>query len=244
MEPQEIRLNKFVASCTELSRREADRAIQEGHVSVNGSICENPATRVTSDDSVRYGRKVLTPRPPLVVAFHKPRGLVCTRNDEHDRRTIYTVLPHKYHHLQHVGRLDLDSEGLLILTNDGNLSHQITHPSRKIEKEYLVTVDQNFEPSVPLQLVKGVHTTEGNLRAKSVQRNSARRLNIVLESGVKRQIRIMLETLGLKVTKLVRIRIGSLLLQELPSGECEELNQQDLSHLLSNPKKHSESPNT
>lgn len=232
---EEIRLNKFVASCTELSRREADRLIQEGEVSVNGSICENPAVRVTDEDSVRLGRKMLSRRSPLVVAFHKPRGVVCSKSDERGRRTIYNILPHKYHHLKHVGRLDLDSEGLLIMTNDGDLAQKITHPSKKLEKEYLVTVDQNYEHSVLLQLVKGVHTLEGQAKAKAARRSSSRRLIIVLESGMKRQIRLMLEALGLKVTKLVRTRIGSLTMGELPMGQTEELPAEAIEHLLSNP---------
>ncbi|GHC58695.1 pseudouridine synthase [Roseibacillus persicicus] len=232
---EEIRLNKFVASCTDLSRREADRIIQEGQVSVNGSITESPATRVTDEDTVRLGRKVLSRRSILVVAFHKPRGVVCSRSDERDRRTIYHLLPYKYHHLKHVGRLDLDSEGLLILTNDGDLAQKLTHPSKKLEKEYLVTVDQNFEPQVLLQLVKGVHTPEGQAKAKFARRHSARRMVIILESGMKRQIRLMLETLGLRVTKLVRTRVGSLTMGELPMGETEELRKEDIEHLLTNP---------
>lgn len=233
---EEIRLNKYIASCTELSRREADRKIQEGQVSVNGSICETPAIRVTEDDTVRLGRKVLSRRATLVVAFHKPRGVVCSRNDDRNRKTIYHLLPHKYHHLKHVGRLDLDSEGLLLLTNDGDLAQQLTHPSKKLEKEYLVTVDQNYEPKVLLQLVKGVHIPEvGQTKSKYCKRVSSRRMTIVLESGLKRQIRLMLETLGLRVTKLVRTRVGSLTMGELPLGGTEELRKDDLNHLLTNP---------
>lgn len=233
---EETRLNKYIASCTELSRREADRKIQEGLVSVNGSICDNPAVRVTTDDTVRLGRKVLSQRLVQVLAFHKPRGVVCSRSDEHHRKTIYHLLPHKYHHLKHVGRLDLDSEGLLILTNDGDLAQQLTHPSKKLEKEYLVTVDQNFEPKVLLQLVKGVHIPEvGQAKAKFARRVSSRRMTIILESGLKRQIRLMLETLGLRVTKLVRTRVGSLTMGDLPVGQTEELRKEDIAHLLQNP---------
>ena len=233
---EEIRLNKFIASCTELSRREADRKIQEGLVSVNGSICETPAVRVTQDDTVRLGRKVLSKRHTIVLAFHKPRGVVCSRSDDRHRKTIYHLLPHKYHHLKHVGRLDLDSEGLLILTNDGDLAQTLTHPSQKLEKEYLVTVDQNFDSKVLLQLVKGVHIHEvGHTKAKFASRVSSRRLTIVLESGLKRQIRLMLETLGLRVTKLVRTRVGSLTMGELPMGQTEELRKEDIAHLLENP---------
>lgn len=238
---EETRLNKYIASCTELSRREADKKIQEGLVSVNGSICETPAVRVTDDDTVRLGRKVLTRRNILVVAFHKPRGVVCSRSDERGRQTIYHLLPHKYHHLKHVGRLDLDSEGLLILTNDGDLAQKLTHPSKKLEKEYLVTVDQNYEPKVILQLVKGVHIPEvGQARAKFARRTSSRRMTIILESGLKRQIRLMLDTLGLRVTKLVRIRVGSLTMSDLPLGQTEELRKDDIAHLLTNPAKPSQ----
>lgn len=239
---EEIRLNKFVASCTDLSRRQADRLIQDGEVSVNGSITVNPAVRVTDEHSVRLGRKVLTRRQTLVVAFHKPRGVVCSKNDERGRQTIYNVLPYKYHHLKHVGRLDLDSEGLLIMTNDGELAQKVTHPSRKLEKEYLVTVDQNYEHSVLLQLVKGVHTIEGQAKAKFAKRASSRRITIVLESGMKRQIRLMLEVLGLRVTKLVRLRIGSVSLGEIPAGGTEELPKEALIHLLTNPPKRPEKP--
>lgn len=231
----ETRLNKFVASCTELSRREADRLIQEGGISVNGHLCENPATRVTSDDLVRRGPDVLQPQKTQVIAFHKPRGLVCTHRDERSRKTIYNLLPHKYHHLNHVGRLDLDSEGLLILTNDGELAQKLTHPSKKLEKEYLVTVNQSLESSLLLQLVKGVFTEEGQAKAKKATQVSARRLSIVLETGMKRQIRLMLETLGYRVTKLVRLRVGSLTLGELPLGETEELPVEAINQLLTNP---------
>jgi 23S rRNA pseudouridine2605 synthase len=234
---EEIRLNKFVASCTDLSRREADRLIQEGEVSVNGSITINPAVRVTDEHSVRLGRKVLSRRQTMVVAFHKPRGVVCSKNDERGRKTIYNILPYKHHHLKHVGRLDLDSEGLLIMTNDGDLAQRITHPSKKLEKEYLVTVDQHFDHKVLLQLVKGVHTSEGQAKAKFAQRVSSRRLSVVLESGMKRQIRLMLEALGLRVTKLSRLRIGSLTLGELPVGETEELPKEAVELLLTNPRK-------
>jgi len=109
-----------------------------------------------------------------------------------------------------VGRLDKDSEGLLVMTNDGNLALKLTHPSQKVEKEYLVTVNQAFDNEIMDKLVKGVHTPEGRAAAKSVKRISPRRLRIVLETGLKRQIRIMFEALHIKVTKLVRIRIGSL----------------------------------
>ena len=139
------RLNKYLASCAVGSRRKCDEIIQAGRVEVNGHPCVNLGTRVSPADHVRVDGKRVSPKEPLVVAFHKPRGYVCTREDELGRRTIYDLLPESLRALHHVGRLDLDSEGLLILTNDGDLSQKLMHPSKSVEKEYLVTADQAFE---------------------------------------------------------------------------------------------------
>ena len=134
-----IRLNKYLASCAVGSRRNCDELIRTGRVEVNGAPCVNLGTRIAEGDHVRVDGKRMTPRDVLIVAFHKPRGYVCTREDELGRETIYTLLPENLRALHHVGRLDRDSEGLLILTNDGDLSQQLMHPSKSVEKEYLVT---------------------------------------------------------------------------------------------------------
>ena len=124
---------------------------------------------------------------------------------------LFTIfcLP-KLQHLKNVGRLDKDSEGLLVLTNDGDLALKLTHPAQKVEKEYVVTLNQAFPNEVMDQLIKGVHTPEGRAKAKAVRRISPRRVKVVLETGLKRQIRYMFDAVHLKVTKLVRIRIGML----------------------------------
>jgi len=231
-----IRLNKYLASCGVGSRRACDTIIQEGRVFVNNSCCTNMGTRVMPDDVVRVGKKTVSPRMPEVVLFNKPRGLVCSASDELGRETIYAVIPQKYQHLKNVGRLDMDSEGILVLTNDGELAQTLTHPRQKIEKEYLVTLDQSFSNEVLEKLLTGVHTPEGRLTAKSVKRVSSRRVKIVLVTGVKRQIRIMFEAIHLKVTKLVRIRIGSLMGNALELGECYPLDEEDIELLKTNPK--------
>lgn len=232
---QGTRLNKYLASCGVGSRRACDAIIQEGRVYVNNAICTNMGTRVGEDDVVRVGRKIVTPRASEVVLFNKPRGLVCTANDELGRETIYTILPPKYQHLKNVGRLDMDSEGLLVLTNDGDLSLKLTHPRQKIEKEYLVTLDQSFDNEVIEKLVAGVHTSEGRASAKSVRRVSSRRVRVVLVTGMKRQIRLMFEALHLKVTKLVRIRIGTLTGNGLEVGRCQLLDEDEIHALQQNP---------
>jgi 23S rRNA pseudouridine2605 synthase len=235
MSEEPTRLNKFLASCGLGSRRQCDRMVQEGAVTVNGEPCTNPATRVTPADSVRVEGRALRPKATTTILFHKPRGLVCTRNDELGRETIYALLPAKFEHLRHVGRLDRDSEGLLVLTNDGDLANQLTHPRNKTEKEYLVTLTDAFDNAILPKLVAGVSTPEGKARAKSVKRVSSRRLAMILETGLKRQVREMFKTLGYRVSKLTRVRIGSLRAPELAPGRWRELAPADIAQLMENP---------
>ena len=231
-----IRLNKYLASCGVGSRRACDALIQEGDVFINNSRVITPGARVEPDDSVRVGRKVVTPKSTEVILFNKPRGLVSSASDELGRDTIYAALPPQLHHLKNVGRLDKDSEGLLVMTNDGDLALKLTHPSQKVEKEYLVTVNQAFDNEIMDKLVRGVHTPEGRAAAKSVKRISPRRLRIVLETGLKRQIRIMFDALHIKVTKLVRIRIGSLVGGGLEVGQWRTLEEDEVAALQRNPQ--------
>lgn len=233
---QGTRLNKYLASCGVGSRRACDSIIQEGRVFINNACCVNMGTRVTEGDVVRVGRKVVTPRSTEVVLFQKPRGLVCSASDELGRETIYSILPPKLQHLKNVGRLDMESEGMLILTNDGDLALKLTHPRQKIEKEYMVTLDQSFSNEVIDKLLAGVHTPEGRASAKSIKRVSSRRVRVVLVTGMKRQIRMMFEAVHLKVTKLVRIRIGMLTGGGLEIGKFQALDEDDLALLQENPK--------
>ncbi|MFK7910336.1 MAG: pseudouridine synthase [Akkermansiaceae bacterium] len=233
---QGTRLNKFLASCGVGSRRACDAIIQEGRVYVNNAICDNPATRVTSDDVVRLGKKIVSPRTTEVVLFNKPRGLVCTAKDELGRETIYAALPQKLHHLKNVGRLDKESEGIIVLTNDGDLALTLTHPRQKVEKEYIVTLNQAFQNEVMDKLTAGVHTPEGRAAAKSIRRLSPRRVSVVLETGLKRQIRLMFEAVHLRVTKLVRVRIGSLTGEGMEPGEWRSLEPSEIEALGVNPK--------
>ncbi len=228
MKTDGIRLNKFLASCGVGSRRACDLLIQAGGVTVNGEPCTNPATRVTAGDLVKAEGRRVAPKQAATILFKKPKGYVCSRNDELGRATIYDLLPPKFEHLNHVGRLDRDSEGLLVLTNDGELANRLTHPRNKVEKEYRVTLATAFDNAILEQLVAGVHTPEGRARAKSVKRLSPRRLSIVLETGLKRQIREMFKTLGIRVTKLFRVRIGQLKDPDLPIGRWRVLTARDI----------------
>lgn len=233
MNTEGTRLNKYLASCGVGSRRACDALIQEGGVTLNGERCTNPATRVTAEDEVRVaGHKRVVPRHTTTILFNKPRGCVCSKSDELGRSTIYHLLPPKFGHLNHVGRLDRDSEGLLILTNDGELANRLTHPRNKVEKEYCVTLDSAFDNEVLKKLTNGVHTPEGKARAKFVKRLSPRRVSMILETGLKRQIREMFKSLHIRVSKLVRIRIGQLTDPDLELGRWRALEPEDFDQLL------------
>ncbi|MEI7911534.1 MAG: pseudouridine synthase [Verrucomicrobiota bacterium] len=226
------RLNKYLASCAIGSRRACDALIQAGRVEVNGSSCTKLATRIQASDHVKVDGRRVVPRDVTIVAFHKPRGYVCSREDELGRDTIYALLPGALHSLHHVGRLDRDSEGLLILTNDGDLSQRLMHPSKSVEKEYLVTSNQAFENAHLDKFLEGVYTEGGKLRAKAIERLSARRIKVVLDHGAKRQIRLMFETMGYTVTKLLRVRIGQLWLGDLEPGHWALLTPPEVEMLL------------
>ena len=230
--PEGIRLNKYLASAGVGSRRGCDAIVQAGEVVINGEVCLNPGYRVQPGDFIRAQGKRIEPLEVQSIALHKPAGLVCTRHDENNRATIYELLPPRLHHLAHVGRLDLDSEGLLILSNDGELSQALTHPSHKVEKLYQVTTENSFENSILSQLEKGVFTEVGKARAVSVKRISSRRLEMVLNTGLKRQIRYMIQAVGHRVKRLVRIRIGDLTLDNLKPGKWRFLEKSEREALL------------
>lgn len=230
-----IRVNKFLASCGIDSRRVADRLIAEGRVEINGQVIDTPGMKVTEKDFVKVDGRHMTPMEEVVVLLNKPRGYVCSREAQGAIGTVYDLLPPRLRHLNYVGRLDADSEGLLILTNKGELTQTLSHPTGGIEKEYWVTVDQNFDNSVLMQFLRGVRIPEGNARAKYVCRSSARRAAVVLEQGLKRQIRQMFQCLGLRVRKLVRVRIGSLWGGDLEPGSWRFMDDSDVALLMKNP---------
>ncbi len=232
-----VRLNKFLASCGYESRRAADRLIAEGRVEVNGKAVDTPGLRVMPTDFVKVDGRHATPKEEVVLLLNKPRGYVCSRDAQGAVGTVYDLLPPKYRYANYVGRLDADSEGLLIFTNNGTLGQSIGHPSGGIEKEYWVTLDQAFDNSVLIQLLKGVRIPEGQAKAKFISRLSARRACVVLEQGLKRQVRQMFSCLGLRVRKLVRVRIGSLWGGDLEPGGSELLTPEQIKLATTNPRR-------
>ena len=218
-----MRLNRYLSQCGVASRRGAEEIILGGRVSINGHVITELATQVQPEDKVVVDGSPVRTETPVVLALNKPKGYLCSRGDKHDRMTIYDLLPLKYQNLHHVGRLDKESEGLILLTNRGDLSHRIIHPSQGAEKEYEVVVDQALNVDVMAKLVKGMMTEEGFARAERAWMDTDYRAHIVLKMGLKRQIRMMLFYLGYEVTRLTRIRIGWMKLHGLAKGAHKEL---------------------
>jgi 23S rRNA pseudouridine2605 synthase len=225
-----VRLNRYLSLCGLGSRRGCEQIILDGRVMVNSKRVTELATEVSDDDHVTVDGKPVVVRAGLVVAFHKPRGYVCTRSDERDRQTIYDLLPGKYQNLHHVGRLDKDSEGLLLLTNQGELTHRLMHPSEGVEKEYEVRLETEFNKDHLSRLLDGVMTEEGYAKAERVWMQNPYVVHIILKQGLKRQIRLMLYALGYEVERLTRTRIGGLLLKGLPRGGWKELTEHQVAH--------------
>ncbi len=232
-----LRLNRYLALAGVASRRGADEIIAAGRVTLNGEVCQKPGVRVGENDHVKVDARRVQPKRFTTILLHKPQGLVCSKSDEFGRRTVDSLLPDSLGHLAHVGRLDRDSEGLLVLTNDGSLAYRLTHPSHSVEKEYVVNLDRAIDDFALERMVSGVHTPEGKLTAKSARRISARRALVILDHGVKRQIRIMFSALGFEVVRLVRTRIGAMRDATLAPGEWRLLNPGEIETLLVNTRK-------
>lgn len=230
-----MRLNRFLASCGLGSRRSCEQLIREGRVFVNGEEVTSLGVQVGEDDEVIVDGKVLQVRSSVTLVLKKPRGVLCTRADEQveKRETIYDLLPPHYHHLHYVGRLDKDSEGLLILTNSGKLTEQLTHPRFRIEKEYLVALDRVFQAEEHISVLEQGFPIEGGFaKASNVVHLEPRVVALTLTQGIKRQIRLMFEALGYEVTRLERVRIGGLTMPDLKLGRWRVLTQQEIDLLL------------
>lgn len=228
-----MRLNRFLSQCGLGSRRSSELLVLEGRVAINGKLIKDLATNVGDEDQVSVDGKPARPETGIVIALNKPRGYICSRSDEKDRMTIYALLPKPLQTLHHVGRLDKDSEGLLLLTNRGDLSHHLIHPSKGAEKEYEVIVDKPLDQAVMARLVKGMITEEGYAKSERAWMDSEYRCHVVLKQGLKRQIRLMFYQLGFEVVRLVRVRIGWLELKGLQRGGWKQLSSTEVERFFS-----------
>ena len=230
-----MRLNRFLATAGVGSRRHCDQLIAEGRVTINGRVCTDFSAQPAEGDYVKVGGKLVRSQAKFYLILHKPAGFVSTRADPNARNTIFDLLPPKFPRLFNIGRLDTQSEGLLILTNDGDLAQHLTHPRYKVEKEYEVTLDRPWDPTLAPKLLAGMVLDGQPARMEKVQAIRTTRLRVVLRQGINRQIRRMFSGLGYEVKGLIRIRVGRLRLGDLPRGHWRPLSKSEIQSLQSHP---------
>ena len=230
-----MRINKYIASSGYCSRRKADELILAGRVQVNGKTVALLGYEIRTKDKVTIDGKTLRVMKLEYYRFYKPAGYITTSDDEKGRKTIYDLLPPEMSHLKPVGRLDKDSSGLLILTNDGNLVYELTHPSVKVAKVYRVVVDAFLKVEDLEKLAKGIEIEKGKIAycdCEIIERKKGETLlEITLYQGLNRQIRKMVEHLGYNVVHLKRVRHATIDLVGLKKGQYKPIKPKQIKEL-------------
>ncbi len=235
-----VRLQKYLAEAGVASRRASEVLIVEGRVAVNGKLARELGTKVNpADDLVTVDGRQVRIRRKQYLAMHKPVGCVCSRNDERGRPTIYQLLPPEWSNVQSVGRLDYDTEGLLLLTNDGELALRLTHPRYGVVKLYEVTVGGRVDPAQLEPLMRGVMDEGERLKARRARLLSATKSRSIIElemtEGKNREVRRMCAVIGLTVEQLLRTQVGKIKLGDLRAGRWRTLTESEIKTLLSHP---------
>lgn len=221
-----MRINKFLSTCGVASRRKAEELILAGRISVNGKIIKELAVDVDENNDRVFldGKRVQYTSNYIYLMLYKPKGCVTTLSDDKGRKTVMDFIPEKYRpFVKPVGRLDYDSEGLLLFTNDGDFAKEITSPASKIKKHYIVKIEGTITKAEVLKLSKGVVLDDGVKTAPAFikvveETNEKTKLEIVIQEGKNREIRRMFESIGKNVVFLKRTQIGLLRLGGLPRG--------------------------
>lgn len=237
MENESVNLTKFLSTAGVASRRHSTDLIKEGHVVVNGEVQTNPGTRITENDRVSVDGKEIRMRTKRhYVMLHKPRGYVCTSEDEHAAKKAIDLIQLKDGaRLFSAGRLDKNSEGLILFSDDGDFVEQLTHPRHQIRKTYEVSTDQPLTRSDIERMKQGIQNAGDLLKALDVVPLSPTKYRLVLGEGKNREIRRMMEALGRTTKRLKRIAVGQLRLGGLPMGEWRELTPDEQKAALAAP---------
>ena len=228
------RLQKFIARCGVASRREAENIILSGRIKVNKKIVTELGTKVDEDnDKVFLDGELIRPEKKLYyIMLNKPKGYVTTVKDEFDRKTVLELVSDLDARLYPVGRLDYDSEGLLLLTNDGDFAYKMTHPTQHISKKYHAVVEGTADLGHVMKLRAGVMIDGYLTKPARVEiadvRERTTQLNITISEGKNRQIRRMCEAVGLPVIKLTRVSVGGVSLGNLPKGKWRHLTEAEV----------------
>lgn len=238
-----MRLQKFLSRAGVASRRAAEELIRDGRVRVNGEVVSEMGVKVGEGDRVDVDGRPVGLDEPLWIVLNKPAGHVTTRDDPQGRPTVYDLLPDRFAGLFHVGRLDLDSEGLLLLTNEGDVAHRLLHPSGEVDRVYRVDVVGVPTRRTLDRLLAGVELEDGPARARAVTilrrerasggtgAESHARLRVTVREGRKREVRRIFDAVGHPVRRLVRERLGPISLGDLAPGAWRELTAREVNAL-------------
>ncbi len=231
-----MRINKYLASSGVASRRECDRLIQEGKVSVNGKIA-TLGIDVVDGDEIKLNGNIVTVKKNEYYILNKPKGYICSVSDDKDRKTVMDLMPDNVGRIYPVGRLDYDSEGLLILTTDGALAQHLTHPSNEVPKTYLVKVEGTLTETALNPIRSGIEI-DGYLtkkcKAHIVETNkNYTKVHVTLTEGKNREVRKMFAAIGKDVSLLKRIKVGEITLRGLDRGSYRKLTKEEVEYLKS-----------
>ena len=231
-----VRLNKYIADAGICSRREADRLIQAGAVRVNGEIVTVLGTKVTPDDQVQFGDQTLSREKLRYVLLNKPKGFVTTTNDPHHEKTVMNLVAGACsERIYPVGRLDRNTTGLLLFTNDGQLAKKLSHPKHGVRKIYHVLLDKPLVKSDMVRIAGGIELDDGPVKVDEIEfvgdGTNKRELGIELHSGRNRVVRRIFEGLGYRVVKLDRVYYAGLTKKNLPRGHWRILEQKEINML-------------
>lgn len=221
------RLNKYIASCGICSRRKADELIEAGKVKVNDQIVTNLGMQVSDTDVVKVEDKVISKEEKKVyIVLNKPKGYVTTNNEQFNRKSVIDLI-HEDVRVYPVGRLDMYTEGLLILTNDGEFSNKLMHPRNKIEKTYVVTTDTNVTKEQIENLKNGVDIGDYFTKPAKVKIVGNNKVEIIISEGKNRQVRRMCESVGINLLNLRRTKVGKIDLGTLQTGKYRYLTEEE-----------------
>jgi len=234
-EPGLVRLNKYIANAGICSRREADQLIQAGVIKINGKVVTELGTKVAPGDKVQYNERTLKSEKLVYALLNKPKGFITTVDDPYERKTVMSLVNNVgRERIYPVGRLDRNTTGLLLFTNDGDLAKKLTHPSHRIQKMYHVVLDKSLTKGDMEKIATGFELDDGFIRVdeiSNVEGQSKKEVGVKLHSGKNRVVRRIFESLGYKVVRLDRVMFAGLTKKDIPRGKWRRLTDEEVQFL-------------
>ena len=234
IDKETVRLNKFISNAGVCGRRAADNLILEGRIKVNNNVVSELGLKINTTDKVQFDNKIITSEKKLYILVNKPRNVICTKSDEKGRKSIMDLLPERFQHLYPVGRLDRNTTGVILLTNDGALTQNLLHPSKKINKVYKVKAEKQLTQDQMNKMVLGLELEDGLSKfnkLSELNEDEFFRYGIEIHSGKNRVIRRMFEAVDNRVLKLDRVMFHTFVKRGIPIGSYREITQGELKNL-------------